>query len=228
MATEVFDNVTQYGSKYAGLPAGQLSQAYANEFIAGLAEWPISMLTTKLGEKFVELVIGLGMSGFGFFGADRMGVSRRTKMDIHELAAHFLNRAADPDTREVIQMQEDLLDTVEAFKDDAPLAGKIKDMVVRESTELKDDLDEIAMNNTSLKANGIPIPDIFTKSFELPIGGGGVEAGPGQGPLTEPGPGPSTEGGLSDLKKSLSALDKASTEAEYLSEEEGIEIRGGF
>lgn len=221
MATEIFDRVTQYGSGYAGLPAEKLSQAYANEFIAAVIEWPISMVTTKLGEKFVEFVIGLSMSGTGFLLADRMGLSNRTKMDLHELAAHFLNRAADPDPRETIQIQEDLIDTVNAFRNEGlSVADKAKQMIARNRNELEADLEAIANNNKRLKDMGLPVPDFMTKAGTIiPIPPNGETMSTGDQPV---------EGELDSSLDKLSAIQKASTEAKYLSEEEDITIRGGF
>lgn len=211
MATEIFDNlsVTKWLANRAGVSPSDLSKAYGNEIIAGIAELPIDIYSTKLGAKFLKLVIGGSLAGLGFLGSRRLGLGNRTKIDMHEIAAHMLNRAADPTLGEVKEMQKDLLNTVNAFSNtEAGMGDAMKTMIMRPQNEIQSDLSDIKRNNERLKQKGIPLPGFATKAVQSR---GGQESARG-----------GVEAGMMD------ALKKSMTEAKFLSGEDEIEIRGGF
>lgn len=192
-----------------GISPKEISQAYGNEFIAGVAELPIDIYTSKLGGKVVKLLIGAGLVGGNYFVGNKL--SGRSKVDLHEIAAHMFNRAADPSLGDIKEMQDDLINTLDTLNQpEATMTEALGGMVMENSGKRKQEAKEVKKNNERLKQR---LPDWAPFSKSNPV---------------EPNePRESVESNTSPtsaIKRAMSGL----TEAQALSEEDEIGMRGGF
>lgn len=153
-ADPLYDRYTPL-SGWAGLPAEQLSTAYTNKIMVGLASTAISFATTEMGKRWLQGLIAVGMMGVGFFGADRLGLDRRTRIDLHDMAATFGMLAVDPSLREIKDFQEDLIGFVEDSKRDG-VVSSLKKHTMLDKGEMDAFLREIHSNNEVLEDLGVP------------------------------------------------------------------------
>lgn len=169
-------------SRWAGLPAEQLSTAYTNKLLVGLASTAMSFVTTELGKRWLQGLVGAGLAVTAFAGADKLRLDRRTRMDMHDQAATFMMLAVDPSPEEILAFQKDLLNFVQQSKTKG-FASALKDNTFLSTNELQSYVNQIKNMNLELEAAGVPLVGLLNRfsggigDISLPGMPGKIESG---------------------------------------------------
>ncbi len=82
----------------------EASRAVGTELLALAIQEPAKYFTTTLGEKIVDFITALGLTGT----AVAAPIGHRSKMDALQMGMHFFNQLVDPRPEEVAALQSDI------------------------------------------------------------------------------------------------------------------------